>query len=133
MANWQKALDRSLNWVDEHTRSDNTDKGTKTAKGANKTGTAHDEKGEKSAKSGDGNDSAGKTANSTKSADKGATQHHDQSKVSGASSRLPCQVLVRDGMVSSTHCAQVPSRPRVISALHLLVYCNTKFCPHPDF
>jgi hypothetical protein len=85
MANWQKALDRSLNWVDEHTRSGNTHKGAKTTKSAKKTGTAHGEKGEKSTKAGDGNDSAGKTATSTKSGDKGATQDHIKSEVSAAS------------------------------------------------
>jgi uncharacterized protein YyaL (SSP411 family) len=75
MANWQKALDRSLNWVDEHTRSDN--KGTKTAKDADKTGTGH----------GENPPVGGKTAISTKSADKGATQDHGKSKVSAATLR----------------------------------------------
>jgi hypothetical protein len=87
MANWQKALDRSLNWVDEHTRSGNTHKGAKTTKSAKKTGTAHGEKGEKSTKASDGNDSGGTAANSTKSGDKGATQDHGKPKVSAASIR----------------------------------------------
>jgi hypothetical protein len=135
MANWQKALDRSLNWVDEHTRVDN--KGAKTAKDPKKTGTAHGEKGERSAKKVDGNDSGGNTANSTMSGDKGATQDHGKSKVRAASIRCfgaQPSFSARDGLGSfTTHHAQIYSRPRVISALQLLVILLILFSTKPCF